>query len=64
MIYLPLPWRDLILCRQWNGLCAAEQNYDDAVVNYQACLTANPSNPNACEGQRHIMDADAQVLSG
>jgi hypothetical protein len=42
---------------------AARQDYDRAVANYQTCLAANPSNPNACDGLRHIMDADAQILS-
>jgi hypothetical protein len=42
---------------------AARQDYDQAVANYQTCLAANSSNPNACEGQRNIMNADAQVLS-
>jgi len=42
---------------------AARQNYDHAVANCKACLAANPSNLNACDGLRHIMDADAQILS-
>jgi hypothetical protein len=42
---------------------AARQDYDRAVATYRTCLAANPSNPNACDGLRHIMDADAQVLS-
>ena len=42
---------------------AARRDYEKAVANYQACLATNPSNPNACEGQRNIMNADAQVLS-
>jgi hypothetical protein len=42
---------------------AARYDYDKAVADYQNCLTANPSNASACEGQRRIMEADAQVLS-
>jgi hypothetical protein len=43
---------------------AAGQDYSRAVADYRNCLTAHPSNQAACEGLRHIMDADAQVLSG
>jgi hypothetical protein len=43
---------------------AASQDYSRAVADYRNCLTAHPSSQAACEGLRHIMDADAQVLSG
>ena len=43
---------------------AAGQDYTRAVADYRNCLAANPSHVNACDGLRHIMDADAQVLSG
>ena len=43
---------------------AAGQDYSRAVADYRNCLVANPSHVNACDGLRHIMDADAQVLSG
>jgi hypothetical protein len=43
---------------------AASQDYSRAVADYRNCLTAHSSNQAACEGLRHIMDADAQVLSG
>jgi hypothetical protein len=43
---------------------AASEDYKRAVADYRNCLAANPKNVNACEGQRHIMDADAQVLGG
>jgi hypothetical protein len=43
---------------------AASQDYSRAVADYRNCLTAHPSSGAACEGLRHIMDADAQVLSG
>jgi len=36
----------------------------DAAADYRNCLAAHPANAAACEGQRHIMVADAQVLSG
>jgi hypothetical protein len=47
-----------------NPQAAASLDYNRAVADYRNCLAANPSNVNACEGQRHIMDADAQILSG
>ena len=46
------------------AVSAASEDYKRAVADYRNCLAANPKNVNACEGQRHIMDADAQVLSG
>jgi hypothetical protein len=46
------------------AMSAASEDYKRAVADYRNCLAANPKNVNACEGQRHIMDADAQVLSG
>ena len=46
------------------AVSAANEDYKRAVADYRNCLAANPKNVNACEGQRHIMDADAQVLSG
>jgi TonB family protein len=42
----------------------AQQNFDRSVADYRQCIAANPNNANACEGLRHIMDANAQVLSG
>jgi hypothetical protein len=42
----------------------AQSNYDRAVAGYKACLAAvGPSSPNACDGQRHIMEAAAQVAA-
>jgi hypothetical protein len=46
------------------AVSAASEDYKRAVADYRNCLAVNPKNANACEGQRHIMDADAQVLSG
>lgn len=43
---------------------SAQQNFDRSVADYRQCIAANPNNANACEGLRHIMDANAQVLSG
>jgi TonB family protein len=43
---------------------SAQQNFDRSVAEYRQCIAANPNNANACEGLRHIMDANAQVLSG
>jgi TonB family protein len=43
---------------------SAQQNFDRSVSDYRQCIAANPNNANACEGLRHIMDANAQVLSG
>jgi TonB family protein len=42
----------------------AQQNFDRSVADYRQCIAANPNNANACDGLRHIMDANAQVLSG
>jgi TonB family protein len=42
----------------------AQQNFDRSVADCRQCIAANPNNANACEGLRHIMDANAQVLSG
>ena len=47
-----------------NAQTAAGQDYSRAVADYRNCLAANPSHLNTCDGLRHIMDADAQVLSG
>ena len=47
-----------------NAQAAAGQDYSRAVADYRNCLAANPSHLNSCDGLRHIMDADAQVLSG
>ena len=47
-----------------NAQTAAGQDYSRAVADYRNCLAANPSHVNTCDGLRHIMDADAQVLSG
>ena len=46
------------------AVSAASEDYKRAVADYRNCLATNPKNANACEGQRHIMDADAQVLGG
>src|SRR6516165_12760332 len=46
------------------AVSAASEDYKRAVADYRNCLAANPKNAHACEGQRHIMDADAQVLGG
>jgi len=46
------------------AVSAASEDYKRAVADYRNCLATNPKNTNACEGQRHIMDADAQILSG
>ena len=46
------------------AVSAASEDYKRAVAEYRNCLAANPKTVNACEGQRHIMDADAQILSG
>jgi hypothetical protein len=43
---------------------AIGQDYSRAVSDYRNCLAANPSHVNACDGLRHIMDSDAQILSG
>jgi hypothetical protein len=40
-----------------NPAIAAQRDFDRAVCEYRNCLAANANNANACEGQRHIMDA-------
>jgi hypothetical protein len=46
-----------------NPQFAARQDYAKAVANYRSCLAVNPSNRNACEELRHVMDTDVQILS-
>jgi hypothetical protein len=41
----------------------ARRAYDQSVADYRNCLAVNPSNANACEGQRQIMEANQRVLS-
>ena len=70
-----IPVRYCLECRPGGGAAqqqqspagvgtAAQQNFDRSVGDYRQCIAANPNNANACEGLRHIMDANAQVLSG
>ena len=40
----------------------AQQNYKQSVANYRNCLAANPSNVNACESQRLIMQTDERAF--
>jgi TonB family protein len=42
----------------------AQQSFDRLVADYRQCITANPNNVNACEELRHLMDDNAQALSG
>lgn len=42
---------------------AARQDFEQSVADYRQCLADNQTNANVCEGQRHLMDAAAQVLS-
>jgi hypothetical protein len=46
-----------------NPQLAARRDYARAVAHYQSCLAEIYQSPDACEGQRNIMNADAQVLS-
>jgi hypothetical protein len=32
-------------------------------ADYRNCLAANPSNADACDGQRQVMQADQEALS-
>jgi hypothetical protein len=41
----------------------ARLNYEKSVTNYRSCLAANPSNVNACEAQRLIMDTDERAFN-
>ena len=43
------------------GLAArvdARNDYQASATNYKSCLTANPANPQACEGLRLAMETD------
>ncbi len=42
-----------------NPSVAAQEDFKRAVADYRKCLNDNPGNVNACEGLRHIMDANA-----
>jgi hypothetical protein len=46
-----------------NPAVAARNTYDRSVADYKKCIAANPSNINACEGQRHIMESNQQALA-
>jgi hypothetical protein len=39
----------------------AQHDFEQAACEYRACFASNQNNANACEGQRHIMDASAQA---
>ena len=39
----------------------AMADFERSVAEYKKCLAENPSNVNACEGLRHIMDASARA---
>jgi hypothetical protein len=43
---------------------AARQDYERSVADYRRCIADKSANVNACEALRHIMDVNAQVLSG
>ncbi len=48
-----------------NGPAAtARESYDRAVADYQSCLLDHTSNVSACEKQRAMMNADANLLFG
>ena len=42
---------------------AAQQNYEKSLAEYQNCIAANPSNANACENQKRMMEAAVKVLA-
>ena len=42
---------------------AVRQRYERSVGAYQICLAANPTNENACDGQRAAMETDQKSLS-
>lgn len=41
----------------------ARSNYQQSLADYKACLNANPSAPQACEGKRLIMEADERAFN-
>jgi hypothetical protein len=47
-----------------NPALAAYTEYRQSKAEYNKCLADNPTNKDACEEQRRIMDNNAQVWSG
>ncbi len=54
----------LSACSGLDPEVAAQHNYDQALADYQNCLTANQSNEDACAKQRQEYDANAKLLAG
>jgi hypothetical protein len=42
----------------------ALEHFNQSSAEYRNCLTANESNPSACEGKRLIKEADEKTLNG
>jgi hypothetical protein len=43
---------------------AVREDYERSVADYRKCIADKSANVKACEALRHIMDVNAQVLSG
>ena len=41
---------------------AALERYDRSAANYRQCVLVNEANPNVCEWQRNLMEADHRQL--
>jgi hypothetical protein len=41
----------------------AHQNYQQSLADYHACLDANPTNAQACQGKRPAMEADERAFN-
>src|SRR5262245_30350892 len=41
---------------------AAFERYDRSAATYRQCVAVNEANPNACEWQRNLMEADQRQL--
>jgi hypothetical protein len=41
---------------------AALERYDRSAATYRQCVLVNEANPNACEWQRNLMEADHRQL--
>lgn len=44
-----------------NPEIGAQNNYERSTRDYRNCIAARPAS--GCEGQRHMMEADARILA-
>lgn len=41
----------------------AKANFRTSSEQYRSCIAANPANPDACNGQRALMEADERIVA-